>query len=85
MAEVVIVLACGLLPPIITISISNYQDDGLFCSPRSTNIMFYGEMVPYIITGIIGLSLLFCSLWILRKVSYVYCKTKPKKHMIFIS
>ena len=70
-AEVVIVLVCGLLPPIITISVSNYQDDGLYCSPRSTNIMFYGEMIPYIIMDSIGLSLLFCSLWILRKVSCI--------------
>ena len=68
--EVFIVLVLGLLPPIITISVSNYQDDGLFCSPRSVTIMFYGEMVPYVIMGTVGLSLLFCSLWILRKVSY---------------
>jgi len=72
--EVVIVFVCGMVVPIITINISNYQDNGVYCSPQSTSIKFYGEVVPYSITFTIGLSLLFCSLWILRKVSLTFCK-----------
>ena len=67
--EVLIVLVCGLVPPIVTISVSNYQDYGVFCLPQSTSMTFYGQVIPNIVLLIIGLSLLFCSLWILRTVS----------------
>ena len=70
-AEVVIVLLCGLIPPIITIRVSNYHYDGVLCSPESASILFYGETVPYTITFVIGLLFLFSCLWILRKVSQV--------------
>ena len=69
--EVLIVLIFGLVAPIITVTLSNYQDSGTVCSPRSTSIIFYSEVVPYVIIFIVGLSFLFCSLWILRIVSYI--------------
>jgi len=72
--EVVIVFVCGIVPPIITIIVSDYQDDGLQCLPKSTSITFYGEVVPCSIAFTIGLLLLFSSLWILRKVSLTFCK-----------
>ena len=67
--EVIIVLVCGIIPPIMTIGLSNYQDNGLFCLSRSTDMLFYGQTLPYMVAFCIGLSLLFYSLWILRKVS----------------
>ena len=70
--EVVIVLVFGIVPPILVISLSNYQDIGLLCSARSTELLFYGETIPCCIVFCIGLSLMFCSLWILREVSLLY-------------
>jgi len=71
--EVVIVFVCGIVPPIMTIIVSDYQDSGLaHCLPKSTSIIFYGEVIPYSIAFTIGLLLLFCSLWILRKVSSTF-------------
>ena len=67
--EVAIVFVCGIIPPIITIVLSNYQDNGLLCLPRSTTMLFYGQTLPYIVVFCIGLSLLFYSLWTLHKVS----------------
>ena len=72
LTEVTIVLVCGVVPPILTISLSNYQDVGLYCLPRSTHLIFYGQVLPCVFGFIIGLSLLFYTLWILRKVSYTY-------------
>ena len=70
--EVVIVLIFGIVPPILVISLSNYQDIGLVCLPRSTDLLFHGETMPCCFVFCIGLSLMFYSLWILRKVSLIY-------------
>ena len=69
--EVAIVFVCGIIPPIITIVLSNYQDNGLFCFPRSTAMFFYGQSLPNTVAFCIGLSLLFYSLWTVRKVSLI--------------
>jgi len=70
--EVMIVLLFGSVVPILTISLSEYQDSGLMCFPRPQNVLFYAGLIPILLAYIIGLSLLLGSFWILRRVSHVY-------------
>ena len=67
--EGTIVISGGLLSPVLTISISKYQDNGWHCFPQSTNVLFYAGIVPCALVFVIGLMLLFGSFWILQKVS----------------
>ena len=67
--EVLIVLVSGSVPPIVTINVSDYMNNGLFCQPRSTSAIFYGIVLPDIIGSIIGFSLLFSCIWIIHQVS----------------
>ena len=69
LTELMIVLLLGLLSPILTISLSFNRDSGWFCTPQSNDVVFYGVMLPQILMFLIGLVLLFLSLWILRRVS----------------
>ena len=69
LTELVIVLLLGLLSPILTISLSFNRDSGWFCTPQSNDVVFYGIMLPQVLMFLIGLVLLFLSLWILRRVS----------------
>lgn len=73
--ESLAVIACGLVFPTVTKIVSNYQiaNFGVFCLPQPASVTFYGQVVPYLIAFIIGLSLLLCSLWILYKVSSIFC------------
>ena len=70
--EVVIVLIYGLVPPVVTVILSNYQNNGVNCQCRSAIMLFYSQIVPFSIVFVIGLLLLFCSLWIVRKVSLIF-------------
>ena len=68
-AEVLTVLVFALLPPIFTIVLSFYRDNGWFCAPQSNDVIFYGALLPQGLMFLIGLVLLFLCLWTLRKVS----------------
>jgi len=70
-SEVLVVVAFAIVVPVLTISTSTYQDTGLFCGSQETALIIYGEIIPYAIITITGLSLLFCCLWILHKVSVI--------------
>jgi len=67
--EVAIVLFIGFLLPILTISISKYQDNGWSCDPQSPKIVFYATVLPGVLVFAVSLALLFGSYWILQRVS----------------
>jgi len=69
--EVMIVLLFGSVVPILTISLTKYQDAGSKCTPQSQSVLFYAGLIPVLLAYIIGLSLLLGSFWILRRVSHV--------------
>jgi len=67
--EVLIVVVFAIVLPILTISTSTYRDVGLYCGSQATDLTIYLQIIPFAIITITGLSLLFCCLWILHKVS----------------
>ena len=71
LTEVMIVVSFGFVVPVLTISISQYWDNGLYCSPQSQEVLFYAGLIPGLLIYITGLTLLFGSFWILRRVSHV--------------
>lgn len=68
--EVLVILVCGLLPSIITVSTSGYQYSGFppVCTNEIPEVFFYTLIFPICIEATIGLCMLLISLWILRKV-----------------
>ena len=69
--EVVITLVCGLLPSVIIIGTSGYQNFAFppVCTNETPEVLFYTFIFPMSIGATIGLSMLLISLVILRKVS----------------
>ena len=70
--EMIIIMILGLLPGTIIVSTSGYQIDGFLpdlCSPKDRDALFYSLVLPIEISATIGLSLLFTTFWILRRVS----------------
>ena len=70
--EVTIVLLVSVIPPIITLTLSQYESNGYYCYPQSPIVLFYGEILPSMFKLCIGFVLLFLSLRVLRKVSCIY-------------
>ena len=70
LTEVLVVLVCGLLPSVITVSTSGYQYTGFrnVCTSRLHEVFFYTLMLPMSIEATFGLSMLLICLWILCKV-----------------
>ena len=66
--EVVIVLLVALLPPIICVNVTTHHDNGAICVPQSNSVAFYGRLLPNLAVFCIGLTFIFTSFWILRKV-----------------
>jgi len=67
--EVLIVVVFAIVLPVLTISTSTYRDTGLFCASQATDLTIYLQIIPYAIIMTTSLSLLFCCLWMLHKVS----------------
>ena len=67
--EMTIVLLVSVIPPIITLTVSQYESNGYYCFPQSPTVLFYGEILPSMFKLCIGLMLIFLSLIFLRKVS----------------
>ena len=67
--EVTIVLLVSVIPPIITLTVSQYESNGYYCYPQSPTVLFYGEILPSMLKLCIGLVLIFLSMMFLRKVS----------------
>jgi len=67
--EVTIVLLVSIIPPIITLTVSQYESNGYYCYPQSPNVLFYGDILPSMLKLCIGFVLLFLALRCLRKVS----------------
>ena len=75
-AEVAITLLCGLLPSIIIIGTSGYQNFAFppVCTNEIPEVLFYTFIFPMSIGATIGLSMLLLSIVILRKV-HMYIRT----------
>jgi len=71
--EVTIVLLVSVIPPIITLTVSQYESNGYYCFPQSPTVLFYGEILPSMFKLCVGFVLLFLSLKLLRKVSLYAC------------
>ena len=59
--EVTIVLLVSVIPPIITLIVSQYESNGYYCFPQSPTVLFYGEILPSMLKLCIGLVLIFLS------------------------
>ena len=64
-SEVTTVILGGLPSPVLTLSISKYQDNGWHCFPQSTTVLFYAGIIPGALVFVIGLTFLFGSFWVL--------------------
>ena len=68
--EIIFILICGLLPSIIVLFVSRYQFSGFpaLCAPSSEPVPVYIFLVSNAVVGVISLSLLFVTFWIIHKV-----------------
>jgi len=71
--EVTIVVFLGSVIPILTILLSEYLDDGVYCIPQSPEVLFYVGVIPILLVCLVGLTLLLGSFQILRRVSCTFC------------
>jgi len=68
-AEMIVIVICGLLPSIIVITVDNYQYVGIFaCVPGSGSVLVYTLLLPFTLVGMIGSSILFVTFWLIHKV-----------------
>ena len=75
--EMIIILVLGVLPSVITVSISGYRfieflPYAYVCTSNDRDVFFYTFMLPIIICATIGLPMLYTTFWILRRVSVYY-------------
>ena len=67
--EVTIVILVSVIPPIITLTVSQYESNGYYCYPQSPTVLFYGEILPSMLKLCVGVVLIYLSFRLLRKVS----------------
>ena len=68
--EVIVTLACGLIPSVIVIGTSGYQHFAFppVCTNEVPEVLFYTFIFPISIGATVGLCMLLFSIIILRKV-----------------
>ena len=68
--EVIVTLACGLIPSVIVIGTSGYQHFAFppVCTTEVPELLFYTFIFPISIGATVGLCMLLLSIIILRKV-----------------
>ena len=68
--EVIVTLACGLIPSVIVIGTSGYQHFAFppVCTNEVPEVLFYTFIFPISIGATVGLCMLLLSIIILRKV-----------------
>ena len=67
--EVTIIILVSVIPPIITLTVSQYESNGYYCYPQSPTVLFYGEILPSMLKLCVGVVLIYLSFRLLRKVS----------------
>ena len=68
--EVLIVLACGLVPGTVVVNTAGYRFSGFpgACYGINSEVQFYTLILPMALGATVGCCILFLSFWILRKV-----------------